>query len=64
MYGYRITPKNKNKNELTVFSLSTKDILVIFAETVFSFLAFSGERVDIIVTLKIKALGKTEIRLS
>lgn len=46
------------KNALTVFSLSTKDMLVIFAETVFSFLAFSGERVEIIV--KIKALGKTE----
>lgn len=41
-----------------MFSLSIKDMLFIFAETAFSFLAFSGERVDIIV--KLKALGRTE----
>ncbi len=41
-----------------MFSLSTKDMLLILVETVFSFLVFSGERVDIIV--KAWSVGKTE----
>lgn len=48
-----ISSPSVNRYPLTVFSLSTKDMLLIFEDTELSFLVLSGERVDSIVNLRV-----------